>query len=62
MTSSISKDDDGMNIFFNVFNLVNTNSEETGNNIAVDIQPNQIVNNQGVLNCIIRHEEIYTSI
>ena len=50
--------------FFNVFNLLNTNSEETINNIVVDVQPNQIVNkyNQGVLNCIITHEEICTSI
>ena len=46
----------------NVFNLVNTNTEETRNNIVVDILPNQIVNNQGVLNCIITHEEICTSI
>ena len=38
--------------------MVNTNSEETINNDVVDIQPNQIVNNQGVLNCIITHEEI----
>ena len=51
-----------LNIFFSVFNLVNTNSEETINNNVVDIQPIQIVNNQGVLNCIITHEEICNGI
>ena len=61
LMTSISKDD-WYEHFFNVFNLINNNSEETGNNIVVDIQPNQIVNNQGVLNCIITHEEICTSI
>ena len=61
LMTSISKDD-WYELFFNVFNLININSEETGNNIVVDIQPNQIVNNQGVLNFIITHEEICTSI
>ena len=55
MTTSISKDD-GYEHFLNVFNLVNTNSEETIYNNVVDIQPIQIVNNQGVLNSIITHE------
>ena len=61
LTTSISKDD-WYEHFFNVFNLVNINSEEKGNNFVVDIQSNQIVNNQGVLNCIITHGEICTSI
>ena len=42
--------------------MKNIISEEAGNNIVVDIQLNQIVNNPGVLNCIITHEEICTSI
>ena len=61
MTTSISKDD-WYEHFFNVFNLVNTNSEETINNNVVNIQPIQFVNNQGILNCIITHEEICISI
>ena len=61
LTTSISKDD-WYEHFFNVFNLVNANSEETINNNVVNIQPIQIVNNQGVLNCIITHEEICNSI
>ena len=60
LTTSISKDD-WYEHLVNVCNFVNTNSEETRNNIAVDIKSNQIVNNQGVLNCIITHEEICTS-
>ena len=38
LTTCISKDDWYVH-FFNVFNLININSEETGNNIVVDIQP-----------------------
>ena len=61
MTKIISKDD-WCEHFFNVFNLVNTNSKETKKNIVVDIKANHIVNNLGVLNCIITHEEICTAV